>query len=634
MKKQLSIAIAACGILLIFIGSAVMSGVVGTAVTNYPPATPSAPSGPTALIVGGTGLYTTSTTDPDGNYVSYRFDWNAAGTHDYSGFTSLVPSGDPGSMTHSWSSAGTYMVKAQARDEHGAYSGWSDSLAVVVVFNNPPNTPTAPSGPTVVIAGETATYSTSAVDPDGDQVAYWFDWNAAGAHDYSGWTPLVPSGEPGSLTHVWPSAGTYVVRAQARDEHWAYSEWSSDVVVVVHANTAPVANDDYATVFEDSQNNQINVMTSVTDIDGDTLMITSVTQPSHGTSSTDGAYCYYTPTLLFEGSDSFAYAVSDGHGGSATAAIYLTVLHVNHAPVAQDDYVVLDYTAHNQINVLANDSDIDGDALTIISITQPSHCHSFTNGVYCYCKPVGGTEDNVYSGEDSFTYTISDGQGGFATATVHVTYISMHLPNIPSAPSGPNQLLVGQNGIYLANTTDPDGDMVSYLFDWDAAGSHAYSDKFTPWIDSGCYYGKAQHSWDAPGTYVVKVRARDAHGLWTDWSSGYTVTVIENHPPNTPNVPAGPNRLLTGRTVRYFTSTTDPDGDRVAYLFDWDAAGSHDYSSWTALMNSGFYYGRMSHAWSSSGTYVVKVQARDAHGALSDWSDGFTVHVRNQPDRS
>jgi len=200
-------------------------------------------------------------------------------------------------------------------------------------------------------------------------------------------------------------------------------------------------------------------------------------------------------------------------------------------------------------------------------------------------------------------------------------------PNTPSAPTGRSELVVGQKAMYFTNTTDPDGDRVSYLFDWDAAGSHDYT--WTPLFDSGPYYGRMSHSWDSPGTYVVKARASDHHGGLSDWSDGFTVTVVENHPPNAPNTPAGPARIVVNRTVVYVTSTTDPDGDRVAYMFDWDAAGAHDYSSWTGLMNSGPYYGRMLHAWTVPGTYVVKVQARDEHGALSDWSDGLTVTVRS-----
>ncbi len=364
MQKKIFQNMATLGILLLFVGCSIVSSVSGTGTNNLPPETPGAPSGPALLFVGENGHFSTSATDSDGDYVSYRFDWNATGAHDYSGWTPLVPSGEPGSKMHSWDSPGTYVVRAQARDEHWAFSNWSSDLVVIIVDNSPPNIPSVPSGPTAVVVGETTAYSTSAIDPDGNQVAYLFDWDVTGAHDYSGWMPLVPSGESGSITHIWHTSGAYVVRAQARDEHWAFSGWSGDLVVVVHVNTPPVANDDYATVLENSQNNQNNVLANDSDVDGDMLSVVSVTQPSHGSSSTDGAFCYYTPASLYSGSDSFTYVINDGHGGSATAAIFLTVTHVNNPsnipPIVDFTFQPTFPTINDTIIFTDASSDLDG----------------------------------------------------------------------------------------------------------------------------------------------------------------------------------------------------------------------------------------------------------------------------------
>jgi len=62
-------------------------------------------------------------------------------------------------------------------------------------INPPPNTPSTPNGPSTIEVGQSGTYNTSATDPDGDLVKYRFDWDAAGSHDYSDWTDLVPSGQ-------------------------------------------------------------------------------------------------------------------------------------------------------------------------------------------------------------------------------------------------------------------------------------------------------------------------------------------------------------------------------------------------------------------------------------------------------
>ena len=99
---------------------------------NQPPNTPTTPTGPTALIVGQSGTFFVSTSDPDGDMVKYQFDWNASGSHLYSLWTSLIASGDTMSKTPSWAFPGVYVVKVRACDEHGATSGWSDGLIVTI----------------------------------------------------------------------------------------------------------------------------------------------------------------------------------------------------------------------------------------------------------------------------------------------------------------------------------------------------------------------------------------------------------------------------------------------------------------------------------------------------------------------
>jgi len=77
--------------------------------------------------------YSASTTDPDGDNISYLFDW---GDGSDSGWRGPYTSGATAFATHLWSSPGTYQVRVKASDEQGAVSGWSSSLTVYV--NQPP----------------------------------------------------------------------------------------------------------------------------------------------------------------------------------------------------------------------------------------------------------------------------------------------------------------------------------------------------------------------------------------------------------------------------------------------------------------------------------------------------------------
>jgi hypothetical protein len=129
---------------------------------------PSIPDGPMFLDIGEIGEYCTSTILTDGNQVQYRFDWDAEGSHDYSVWSDFVSSGTEVCVDHSWSIRGTYVVKAQARDEFDSTSDWSDGLTVMV-GNHPPNAPVI-DGPNSGKTGNSYPYTFTSTDPNGDQV--------------------------------------------------------------------------------------------------------------------------------------------------------------------------------------------------------------------------------------------------------------------------------------------------------------------------------------------------------------------------------------------------------------------------------------------------------------------------------
>jgi len=97
--------------------------------SNNPPYTPSIPNGPSSGNINTLYDFSSSTTDPDGENIAIRFDW---GDGNISNWSSYVPSGQTVTMNHSWSSAGTYSVKAQARDINGGTSGWSTGHQIVI----------------------------------------------------------------------------------------------------------------------------------------------------------------------------------------------------------------------------------------------------------------------------------------------------------------------------------------------------------------------------------------------------------------------------------------------------------------------------------------------------------------------
>lgn len=183
-----------------------------------------------------------------------------------------------------------------------------------------------------------------------------------------------------------------------------------------YTNRAPSAVDDAYNVEQNSSNNVFNVLVNDTDPDGDALTISAVTPPAHGSAVITAGRINYTPTAGYLGSDSFTYTISDGKGGSASATVRVTVALPNRPPIANNDLYLVFYNTPLTADVLTNDSDPDGDPLTILSFTQATN-GAVTRGAN---NTLIYTATLDYIGLDSFTYTISDGRGGTATATVNL----------------------------------------------------------------------------------------------------------------------------------------------------------------------------------------------------------------------
>jgi hypothetical protein len=150
----------------------------------------------------------------------------------------------------------------------------------------------------------------------------------------------------------------------------------------VYLNGVPVAQNDQATVDFNSSGTPIDVLANDSDPDNDTLTITAVGAAAHGVATISGGVVSYVPAADYSGADSFTYTISDGNGGTATATVNVTVntaAESNQLPVAVNDDggVLKGYQA--DINVLGNDSDPDGDPLTVVAVehTGPGSCGTF-----------------------------------------------------------------------------------------------------------------------------------------------------------------------------------------------------------------------------------------------------------------
>ena len=229
-------------------------------------------------------------------------------------------------------------------------------------------------------------------------------------------------------------------------------------------NSPPSAADDAVTVAEDSPATAVVVLSNDTDTDGDALSVTSVNaKDTHGTaavsatSSTSSAMSVlFTPELDFSGTTSFSYMISDGRGGTDTASVTVTVTPVNDAPEAEPDAALVREDYSIAIRVLDNDSDADGDALSVHSVDDSRARGTATvgpDGTVAFRPAADAT------GDTSFTYRASDGNGGISEPAAVVVVISPEADAPAAAPD--NAATLEDEPVVIAvlsNDTDVDSD--------------------------------------------------------------------------------------------------------------------------------------------------------------------------------
>lgn len=213
---------------------------------------------------------------------------------------------------------------------------------------------------------------------------------------------------------------------------WTYGAVDDDgasasalvTVGVASENDPPVAEGPTSVVT--AEDTPVAVTLAASDVDGDELTYSILTEPANGALDGSGATLVYTPAADYSGPDSFEFLVEDGRGGSDTLTVAITVTPVNDAPVALPAVVSGDEDTPSTFQLQA--TDVEGDPLTFAVVAGPAH------GAVA-CDPAGActyTPDPNYAGLDSFTFSVSDPDGAASTATVSIS--------VAAAPLVPTRL--------------------------------------------------------------------------------------------------------------------------------------------------------------------------------------------------
>jgi subtilisin family serine protease len=184
----------------------------------------------------------------------------------------------------------------------------------------------------------------------------------------------------------------------------------------ISVTVAPMANDDTATTTEDTART-VQVLANDLNPQAGTLAVSWVFTPAHGTAVIGAGGVVYTPHADFNGLDTFFYSVEDGLGGLDRGSVSITVTAVNDAPRVVDDAADVTQDGMTTVAVVANDSDVDGDALQVVAVSDPPHGTTTMNAD----RTITYRPDPGYTGPDSFTYDVSDGRGGVSRAGVTIT---------------------------------------------------------------------------------------------------------------------------------------------------------------------------------------------------------------------
>ncbi len=354
----------------------------------------------------------------------------------------------------------TYTVQ----DDDGA---WSNPASVSVTITGSNDAPVAGSIPDSNTNEDTSLGSIDVLsfvtDAEGDIVSV----TAASALNGS-----VTINGDGSLNYT-PNAdynGTDTISFTLDDGNGGISAGNLDIIV------APVNDDPLAgspplsNINEDNALNNINVLIHASDIDGDVLSVTTAGSTNGTVTINPDSSLNYTPNLNFNGLDTITYTVDDGNGGTVVGTKFIFVNAVNDAPVANDDVDSVVEDGSVAINILGNDSDLDG-------TLDPASIHitgTASAGDPLVVPGEGTWTINTATGEITFTpepdytgpvtdisYTVEDNSGAVSNpATVSVTITSVN--DIPVAVADSDTVVEDGSVIIdvLANDSDLDGTLM------------------------------------------------------------------------------------------------------------------------------------------------------------------------------
>jgi hypothetical protein len=330
-----------------------------------------------------------------------------------------------------------------------------------------------------------------------------------------GWINFAPTG---GGVFINPTDGVFSGHAWGENIGWINLGPTSGGVKTSWRSSAPVpvAYNQPVTTDEDSQ---IRITLTGSDPGSNPLTFAVVGGPFHGLLSGSPPNLTYLPNSNYFGADSFTFRVNNGTLNSNTAIVSITITPVNDAPTANDQSLSSDQGTALAIALTA--SDVDGDALSFIIVSQPS------NGSLSGVAPNLTYSPNAsFSGADSFNFKVNDGQvdSNIATVIIAVNPVTAQY-TVQTSPTGlsiavdgtwytsPQAFQWTPGSTYIIETTSPQ----------DSAGTRYL---WSNWSDGGAI----SHSVTAPASPITYTATFDTYYLVTMGVSPFGAGSISANP--------------------------------------------------------------------------------------------------------
>ena len=376
--------------------------------------------------------------------------------------------------------------------------------------NDQPETPSTPNGETYGFHGTSYTYSSSSIDPDGDDLYYRFDW---GNNITSSWLGPYQSNELIQTSYIWEAPGTYPVKVKARDIHGKQGNWSASLLVEM-MNRAPSQ-----VISPSPENGALNVQINPSltwigaDPDGDLVtadVYFGATNPPTKLIDNQSSSSFHPGTLLYQTIYYWNVISWDGFGGSASSPVWSFTTkptdggsseppngntnQTNHPPVA--DASLSEQTGSIGTLLVFNGSrsyDLDG------YLTKWSW--AFGDGTN------GSGERAIHAyqtlGIYTVTLTVTDDARATGTDTISVEVGTANWPPTKPMINGTRTGAKNQPYTYSVYATDADNDFLQYSMSWGDGSQNT-----STFLPNGTTWSLS-HSWNAPGKYQVIAKETD-----------------------------------------------------------------------------------------------------------------------------